>query len=199
MSSEPQSVSLRPCGLGPRTLISLTQPDVKHLPPPLSTTMTAQPTSTPINVKLLLIGNSSVGKSSLLLRFSDEQWLPEDESSATIGVDFRVGCIARFCCPKKNVVASTKLSSTQKGAQDGCERKESEIEHMGAFTLLLQAVSPSLTDGTIHYARGLGYGRAGAFPDHHLFVLPRSTGDYPGVRCSQPGVVRCTSEVVLRA
>jgi len=44
----------------------------------------------PLNVKLLLIGNSSVGKSSLLLRFSDEQWLPEDESSATIGVDFRV-------------------------------------------------------------------------------------------------------------
>jgi GTPase SAR1 family protein len=47
-------------------------------------------TQQPINVKLLLIGNSSVGKSSLLLRFSDEQWLPEDESSATIGVDFRV-------------------------------------------------------------------------------------------------------------
>ncbi|KAG6826450.1 hypothetical protein H0H92_015760 [Tricholoma furcatifolium] len=46
--------------------------------------------SSPINCKILLIGNSSVGKSSLLLRFSDEQWLPEDESSATIGVDFRV-------------------------------------------------------------------------------------------------------------
>ncbi|KAF8623278.1 hypothetical protein AX17_007484 [Amanita inopinata Kibby_2008] len=44
----------------------------------------------PINVKILLIGNASVGKSSLLLRFSDEQWLPEDEASATIGVDFRV-------------------------------------------------------------------------------------------------------------
>ncbi|KAI0804624.1 ras-domain-containing protein [Irpex lacteus] len=44
----------------------------------------------PVNVKLLLIGNSSVGKSSLLLRFSDEQWLPEDEATATIGVDFRV-------------------------------------------------------------------------------------------------------------
>ncbi|KAF9466832.1 ras-domain-containing protein [Collybia nuda] len=51
---------------------------------------TSKPTTTPINCKLLLIGNSSVGKSSLLLRFSDEQWLPEDESSATIGVDFRV-------------------------------------------------------------------------------------------------------------
>ncbi|KZT03017.1 ras-domain-containing protein [Laetiporus sulphureus 93-53] len=43
-----------------------------------------------VNVKLLLIGNSSVGKSSLLLRFSDEQWLPEEEASATIGVDFRI-------------------------------------------------------------------------------------------------------------
>lgn len=49
-----------------------------------------------INVKLLLIGNSSVGKSSLLLRFSDKQWLPEDEASATIGVDFRVR-IALHC------------------------------------------------------------------------------------------------------
>ncbi len=37
-----------------------------------------------------LAGNSSVGKSSLLLRFADEQWLPEDEANATIGVDFRV-------------------------------------------------------------------------------------------------------------
>ncbi|KAG2136583.1 ras-domain-containing protein [Suillus bovinus] len=46
--------------------------------------------NSPVNVKLLLIGNASVGKSSLLLRFSDEQWLPEDEASATIGVDFRV-------------------------------------------------------------------------------------------------------------
>jgi len=52
--------------------------------------MPPTPATQPINVKLLLIGNSSVGKSSLLLRFSDEQWLPEDESSATIGVDFRV-------------------------------------------------------------------------------------------------------------
>ncbi|KIL58935.1 hypothetical protein M378DRAFT_170027 [Amanita muscaria Koide BX008] len=48
------------------------------------------PAQQPVNVKLLLIGNASVGKSSLLLRFSDEQWLPEDEASATIGVDFRV-------------------------------------------------------------------------------------------------------------
>ncbi|KAI9510828.1 hypothetical protein F5148DRAFT_1176101, partial [Russula earlei] len=41
-----------------------------------------------INVMLLLIGNSSVGKSSLKLHFSNKQWLPEDEASATIGVKF---------------------------------------------------------------------------------------------------------------
>ncbi|PIL32548.1 transporter [Ganoderma sinense ZZ0214-1] len=41
----------------------------------------------PVNVKLVLIGNSSVGKSSLLLRFSDQKW---HEASATVGVDFMV-------------------------------------------------------------------------------------------------------------
>ncbi|KAI5985818.1 ras-domain-containing protein [Pisolithus orientalis] len=55
---------------------------------PVTTTPVAS--SSPVNVKLLLIGNASVGKSSLLLRFSDEQWIPEDEATATIGVDFRV-------------------------------------------------------------------------------------------------------------
>ncbi|KAL4066356.1 ras family-domain-containing protein [Scleroderma yunnanense] len=63
--------------------------------PPVNTTMGETSTAgtnptTPVNVKLLLIGNASVGKSSLLLRFSDEQWIPEDEATATIGVDFRV-------------------------------------------------------------------------------------------------------------
>lgn len=46
------------------------------------TPMTASTDET-YNLKLLLIGDSSVGKSSLLLRFSDQTWLPEDESSAT--------------------------------------------------------------------------------------------------------------------
>ena len=60
--------------------------------PPIetSTTLSGSSASTPVNVKLLLIGNASVGKSSLLLRFSDEAWIPEDEATATIGVDFRV-------------------------------------------------------------------------------------------------------------
>ncbi|KAH8988962.1 ras-domain-containing protein [Lactarius hatsudake] len=40
-----------------------------------------------VNIKLLVLGIASVGKSSLLLRFTDQQWLPEGETNPTIGVD----------------------------------------------------------------------------------------------------------------
>ncbi|KAK8866067.1 hypothetical protein IAR55_001218 [Kwoniella newhampshirensis] len=46
-----------------------------------------------LNLKLLLIGNSSVGKSSLLLRFTDDEFLSDEETAATIGVDFKVKSI----------------------------------------------------------------------------------------------------------
>ena len=40
------------------------------------------------SLKILIIGESGVGKSSLLLRFTDDQFDPE--MAATIGVDFKV-------------------------------------------------------------------------------------------------------------
>jgi Ras-related protein Rab-18 len=43
-----------------------------------------------LHVKILMIGNSSVGKSSLVMRWSENQWLPENEASATIGVEVKV-------------------------------------------------------------------------------------------------------------
>ena len=43
--------------------------------------------------KLLLIGDSGTGKSSLLLRFTDDTWLQPENVSATIGVDFKVKTI----------------------------------------------------------------------------------------------------------
>ncbi|KAK6905864.1 hypothetical protein I203_106698 [Kwoniella mangroviensis CBS 8507] len=49
--------------------------------------------ATSLNLKLLLIGNSSVGKSSLLLRFTDDEFLSDEETAATIGVDFKVKSI----------------------------------------------------------------------------------------------------------
>ncbi|KAH8982568.1 ras-domain-containing protein [Lactarius hatsudake] len=48
------------------------------------------PVQTPpqeLHVKIIVIGNSSVGKSSLLMRWSENQWLPEGEPGATIGVE----------------------------------------------------------------------------------------------------------------
>ena len=84
------------------------------------------PQQQPVNVKLLLIGNASVGKSSLLLRFSDSQWLPEDEASATIGVDFRVS--ERFA-----VASFTTSPHSLLGPQDGNTREKGQVEHMGAW------------------------------------------------------------------
>ncbi|GAA5839615.1 hypothetical protein JCM11251_003559 [Rhodosporidiobolus azoricus] len=52
-------------------------------------------TEPPTTLKLLVIGASSVGKSSLLLRFTDETFLSPDETSATIGVDFKVKVMER--------------------------------------------------------------------------------------------------------
>jgi len=43
-----------------------------------------------VTLKLLLIGSSSVGKSSVLLRFTDDTFLSADEISSTIGVDFKL-------------------------------------------------------------------------------------------------------------
>uniref|UniRef100_A0A3Q2DFS0 RAB18B, member RAS oncogene family n=1 Tax=Cyprinodon variegatus TaxID=28743 RepID=A0A3Q2DFS0_CYPVA len=43
-------------------------------------------------LKLLIIGESGVGKSSLLLRFTDDTFDPDQ--SATIGVDFKVKTLA---------------------------------------------------------------------------------------------------------
>ncbi|CAF5086208.1 unnamed protein product, partial [Rotaria magnacalcarata] len=39
-------------------------------------------------LKILIIGESGVGKSSLLLRFTDDRF--DQDLSATIGVDFKV-------------------------------------------------------------------------------------------------------------
>jgi len=46
--------------------------------------------SEPYQVKLILLGVASVGKSSLLLRFTEHRWLPESEARPTVGVDSSV-------------------------------------------------------------------------------------------------------------
>ncbi len=43
-----------------------------------------------LNLKLLLMGDSGVGKSSILLRFTEDRFQGEQVHNATIGVDFKV-------------------------------------------------------------------------------------------------------------
>ena len=50
--------------------------------------------------KLLLIGNSSVGKSSLLFRFVENVW--DDNFVPTIGVDFVIYIFYNFNLNKNN-------------------------------------------------------------------------------------------------
>lgn len=44
-------------------------------------------------LKILLVGSSSVGKSSLLLRYTDDEYLGPEEATATIGVDYKIKSI----------------------------------------------------------------------------------------------------------
>ncbi|KAK0523241.1 Ras- protein Rab-18 [Tilletia horrida] len=41
-------------------------------------------------LKILLIGSTATGKSSLLLRFCDDEFLSPEETTATIGVDYKI-------------------------------------------------------------------------------------------------------------
>ncbi|GHJ89826.1 hypothetical protein NliqN6_6228 [Naganishia liquefaciens] len=67
-----------------------TRPDTPTQPIPSTPPPQVDDRPYPSNLKLLLIGNSAVGKSSLLLRFTDDDFLADEETSATIGVDFKV-------------------------------------------------------------------------------------------------------------
>ena len=54
--------------------------------------MAVDPDAVLTSLKMLIIGESGVGKSSLLLRFTDDAFDPEQ--AATIGVDFKVKTIS---------------------------------------------------------------------------------------------------------
>lgn len=43
-----------------------------------------------VTLKILLIGSSNTGKSSLLLRYTDDDYIGPEEATATIGVDYKI-------------------------------------------------------------------------------------------------------------
>ena len=77
--------------------------------------MASDPDAILTSLKLLIIGESGVGKSSLLLRFTDDAFDPEQ--AATIGVDFKVKTITinqdkvRLKCYLEALLVLTKRRS----------------------------------------------------------------------------------------
>jgi hypothetical protein len=129
-------------------------------------------------IKLIVLGIASVGKSSLLLRLTDQQWLPEEERIPTIGVDtlvnlfafgllFRVGRVLTF--------------SSLQGAQIRCERKKGRSQYLGEC-ITISCMFATRCNGT-HRANDdvIGHGWRRAPPCHHLVVLSRHSRHHP--RC----------------
>lgn len=79
-------------------------------------------------LKLLLIGNSNVGKSSLLLRFTDDTFLPQEEVSATIGkLETSLFRYDKLCLLLFMVVHRCRLQSQY----DGRQWQNVQIDHLG--------------------------------------------------------------------
>jgi hypothetical protein len=131
---------------------------------PLMTLHTISKQSETHQVKLLLLGAASVGKSSLLLRFTDQQWLPESEVRPTIGVDTWVRA-------RRHALTSVdQISPTEPQAR--CEREARKPEHMGKCEAA-QRKWRVLKDSAI------GYCWRSALSRDHVLLLPWNTGDHP--------------------
>jgi GTPase SAR1 family protein len=169
---------------------------------------TATTTNSPVNVKLLLIGNTSVGKSSLLLRFLDEQWLTEDKASAMIGIDFHVHSSFRAFSHWR---WSHVLTLVGIGAQDGGQWTESETQYMGVLVLSFPCICVimmsvlqdtvgqewfcTITSSYYHGAQGIVLG---------VFLLTFMRWRFRGlimlwysVWCSNPRDIQSTSEMLF--
>lgn len=57
-------------------------------------------------LKLLLIGDSGVGKSCLLLRFADDTFSDKCEATAAGGEECFFCSLASFCCPPASYIST---------------------------------------------------------------------------------------------
>ena len=105
--------------------------------------------------KILLIGDAGVGKSSILLRFTDDSF--EEHLASTIGVDFKVS--RRMC--------SSKLLGCESAWPAGlASRRRPRV-------VLTSAGEDGDNRRQHRQADHLGHGWAGEVQDAHLLLLPR--------------------------
>ena len=75
--------------------------------------------------KILLIGDTSVGKSCLLLRFADDEFV--NDYISTIGVDFKIKTIALVSCVGQCERATKEINRTLKYAG----QRDSKASNLG--------------------------------------------------------------------
>lgn len=119
--------------------------------------------------KVVLIGDSGVGKSNLLSRFTRNEF--NLESKSTIGVEFATRSIqVGQQCSKPCVVSEVILATSLAAHSCPCSMPQT-----GSVQVAVLACWSAAGGWQDHQSTDLGYSRAGTVPCHHQCLLPWSS------------------------
>lgn len=154
--------------------------------------------------KLLIIGNSSVGKTSFLFRYADDSFTSAFVS--TVGIDFKVKTVFR---QDKRVKLQIWVRQIYRAPRQALAWPNTKTRHKPISTTN-QFSSSCWNELATAVERNhepcfdlpTGHGRAGAIQNHHNGLLPRSYGLLVDVRHHQwrifqqcSGLVSCPFQI----
>lgn len=134
--------------------------------------------------KLLIIGNSSVGKTSFLFRYADDSFTSAFVS--TVGIDFKVKTVFRH---DKRVKLQIWVSVTDCSMSPVCMYYYNIMYTCVHLRVCHCVVCRRIILNAVRYICA-GHGGPGAVQDHHNGVLPGCHGVHTHVRHHQRGVVQ---------